>query len=241
MGLHATPYWAQVSTDPAFASAYSDSSWANTWTAGVTKSTNTGAFSGGNTVYVHVRSHDGFDQQSAWSANVSALCPIPVGTIKVRAIEADPRISCDDIRTLLTGGMANATFSFTGSSPSHSGQVPPAQIGSSYVEFDNAHLGEYTIEPPLLNPYLYARPCWIENTSGNPEGGDISAWLTANGATLTWDLVYTLGTAWAQVQGGDVYADATLKSYVPAPHPANVFITDDTIGGYPGVAMYEKA
>jgi hypothetical protein len=31
--------------------------------------------------------------------------------------------------------------------------------------------------------------------------------------TLTWDLGYTLGTAWSQVQGGDVYASAALQSH----------------------------
>jgi hypothetical protein len=61
------------------------------------------------------------------------------------------------------------------------------------------------------------------------------------GDALTWDIGYMLGTPWSQVQGGDVYASATLQSYVPAPHPPpatnHVFIPDGS-GGYPGVATY---
>jgi hypothetical protein len=61
--------------------------------------------------------------------------------------------------------------------------------------------------------------------------------IVNNTETLQWDLGYTLGTQWAQVQGGDVYASATLQSYVPVGASPRAFILDGT-GGYPGVATY---
>ena len=89
-GLHSSPYWAQAGTDPTFATAYSDSSWANGWTAETTdKSTNAGAFSAGSTVYVHVRARDGFDQQSGFSL-VNASCVVPIPTPTPTSIPPSP-------------------------------------------------------------------------------------------------------------------------------------------------------
>jgi hypothetical protein len=126
-------YWAQVSKDPTFATAYSDSSWANSWvswTSGTSRSTtaNPTYFVPGSTVYVHVRSRDGLDNQSAWSANFSTVCIPPTGTIQARAVVVDPlNTSCATIQGSGTGGIAGSTFSFNASSPSHPAPVPPAQ------------------------------------------------------------------------------------------------------------------
>jgi hypothetical protein len=61
--------------------------------------------------------------------------------------------------------------------------------------------------------------------------------IVNNAETLQWDLGYTLGTQWTQVQGGDVYASATLQSYIPVGATPRSFILNGT-GGYPGVATY---
>jgi hypothetical protein len=58
--------------------------------------------------------------------------------------------------------------------------------------------------------------------------------------TLTWDLGYTLGAPWSQVQGGDVYASGTLLSYVPVLASPRAFILDGA-GGYPGIATYGQS
>jgi hypothetical protein len=57
---------------------------------------------------------------------------------------------------------------------------------------------------------------------------------------VTWDLGYTLGVAWSQVQGGNVYAGATLQSFVPVGAAPRAFILDGA-GGYPGVATYGQS
>lgn len=75
-GLHSTPYWAQVSTDSNFATAINTAPWLNAWTSGTTKSTAAGAFSTGDVVYGHVRSRDGFDQQSVWNPAPPVSCTI---------------------------------------------------------------------------------------------------------------------------------------------------------------------
>jgi len=96
IGLHSTPYWAQVSTDPTFATAINTAPWLNTWTSGTSKSTAIGAFSAEDVVYGHVRSRDGFDQQSAWSAPalpVSCTIPTPL----------PPTPACDNAHFNSTG------------------------------------------------------------------------------------------------------------------------------------------
>jgi hypothetical protein len=61
--------------------------------------------------------------------------------------------------------------------------------------------------------------------------------IVNNSETLSWDLGYTLGVAWSQAQGGDVYASGTLQSYVPVGTTPRAFIVNGA-GGYPGVATY---
>jgi hypothetical protein len=229
-------YWAQVSTDPAFATAYSDSSWTNGWASGVTRSTNAGAFSGGTTVYVHVRSRDAVDNQSAFSSPpISVVCPIQTGTIKARAVSVDPSdTSCATIRSGGTGSIGGTVFQFTPSSASQ--PAPQTQSGSSYVVFNNAAIGTYIIAPQAPAGYTSPTYCWSRSTaptSGTANTADLYA-----GDTLTWDIGYVHGVAWSQAGGGDVYASGMLQSYVPVGAvPAREFIPAGA-GGYPGLATY---
>ena len=238
-------YWAQVSKDPTFATAYSDSSWLNSWTLPTSKSTNNGAFAGGDTVYLHVRSRDGLDNQSAWSANFSVLCPIPTGTIQARAVQVDPRnTSCATIRAGGTGGIPGTWFQFTPSSPEHPPDRPAQiQSGSSYVVFSDllaATLGlQYGIMSSPPPGYVLARTCWADASASTTGETSYATLYTLH--TLTWDVGFTRGTPWAQAQGGDVYASATLQSDVPVSPPLpppRAFILDGTTGGYPGIATY---
>ncbi|MCX6791603.1 MAG: hypothetical protein NT149_01025 [Candidatus Gottesmanbacteria bacterium] len=238
-------YWAQVSKDSTFATAYSDSSWANgwvSWTSGTSRSTNNAAFSGGDTVYVHVQSRDALNNQSGFPPQppppLSTVCPIPTGTIQARAVAVDPtNTSCATIRAGGTGGISNTSFQFTPSSPSH--PVAQQQSGSSYVVFNNVIIGDYGIDSSPPPGYVLARTCWAD-APGSTTGETSYATLGIL-HTLTWDIGYTHGVAWSQAQGGDVYASGTLKSYVPVSPPLpdpRAFILDGTTGGYPGVATY---
>ena len=73
-GMNATPYWSQMSPDPAFGSVIFG--WNNTWDA-ATHQTSSTSYAPGTVLYAHVRSRDTFDQQSAWSPNTSLTIPTP--------------------------------------------------------------------------------------------------------------------------------------------------------------------
>jgi hypothetical protein len=155
------------------------------------------------------------------------------GTIRVRAVQVSATDTCAEIRAS-TSGIDGTWHQFTPSSAST--PAPPQQHGSAYVTFDNLLSGDYGVNPVAPPEYQKLDYCWIEAVSG--QTGE-TMWATLPpGDTLTWDIGYTRGVAWSQTQGGDVYASGALKSYVPAPHPPQVFILDGTTGGYPGVATY---
>lgn len=159
-----------------------------------------------------------------------------IGDIEVRAVRVDSSdTSCAVIRAVpTTDGQVNGTIHrFTPSSASN--PAPRTQVGANYVQFSNVTAGSYTIDPaPPTADWAYVRAC-----SRNLDNGTNAEGLSRNlpaGAVLRWDIGYTLGTAWVQAQGGDVYSSGAIRSYIPAVTP-RVFITDGT-GGYPGVLMY---
>jgi len=78
------------------------------------------------------------------------------------------------------------------------------------------------------------RPCWHNQTTG-ATGEGLTQTLVDN-QTIRWDIGYTLGSAWVQAEGGDVYASGSLRSYIPDVTP-RVFTTDGD-GGFPGVVTY---
>ncbi len=83
-GLHSYPYWARLSTDPNFGSSaviYSNGTWPDGWTSGITKSTPANAFGPGVTVYGRVRSRDTFDQQSVSSRRGPARGRVDVAAL----------------------------------------------------------------------------------------------------------------------------------------------------------------
>ena len=158
------------------------------------------------------------------------------GDIQVRAVQVNPSdTSCTAIRAVLTtdGQVNGATHQFTLSSASQ----PAAQVqaGANYVTFSNVAAGSYTVDPsPPTADWAYVRAC-TTNLDNSTYGEGLSRTLPA-AALLRWDIGYTLGTAWVQAQGGDVYSSGAIRSYLPAVTP-RVFIGDGT-GGYPGVMTY---
>lgn len=171
------------------------------------------------------------------STPVASLPPTPTATpapatIRARAMLVTPLdTSCTTVRASTTG-VDGTILQFTPSSASQ--PTAQQQIGTSYVTFSNIDSGTYIINPQSPAQYVLARACWSKTSGTSGEG---LAEVLAGGNTLTWDLGYTLGTAWSQIQGGDAYASAALQSYIPAPASPRVFITDGP-GGYPGIATY---
>lgn len=137
--------------------------------------------------------------------------PLP-GTIQVRAMQVSAGdTSCTAVRNSPTG-VDGTVHQFTPSSASH--PSPLTQSGSSYVVFNSLDPGLYGIYSQAPAQYLLVRLCWSKAVSGTSGEGRYETLASMD--TLTWDLGYTLGTAWSQAQGGDVYASASLQSYVPA-------------------------
>jgi len=161
---------------------------------------------------------------------------VPVGTIQARAVWVDPAdTSCTAIRAVPTtdGYISGTAIGFTPSSASQ--PAAQYQVGAVYEEFANIVTGSYTMDivPPTAD-WAYARSCWTNVTTG-AVGEGLSRTLAAN-QTLRWDIGYTLGTAWVQTEGGDVYASGNVRSFIPAVVP-RAFNTD-SVNGYPGVLSY---
>lgn len=159
-----------------------------------------------------------------------------IGDIQVRAVQVDPTdTTCATIRNVLTtdGQINGTTHQFTPSSASQ--PLAQAQAGANYVTFSGVAAGSYTVDPaPPTADWAYVRAC-----TTNLDNGTYSESLSRTlptGAILRWDIGYTLGTAWVQAQGGDVYSSGAIRSYIPSVAP-RVFITDGD-GGYPGVLTY---
>ncbi len=169
-------------------------------------------------------------------APIPTNTPVPVGTIEARAVRVDVSdTSCTAIRAVPTtdGEINGTTHQFTPSSASQ--PAAQAQVGAQYAVFSGVITGSYTLDPnPPTADWAYVRPCWTNVTTG-VIGEGLSRTLAAN-QTLRWDIGYTLGTAWVQTQGGDVYASGSLRSFIPAVIP-RTFITDSA-NGYPGVVSY---
>ena len=170
------------------------------------------------------------------STPVPTSTPISLGTIQARAVQVTQAdTSCTAIRAVPTtaGQINNTILQFTRSSAS----APPAQMqsGANYVTFANILTGWYTVDSVLPTiDWMYSRACWNNLTTGTT-GEGLSQTLGAN-QTIRWDIGYTLGTAWLQTQGGDVYASGNVRSYIPNVTP-RVFSRDGT-GGYPGIVTY---
>ncbi len=157
--------------------------------------------------------------------------PVP-GIIQARAVQVTPSdTSCTAVAASSTG-ISGTVFGFTASSANQ--PASKTQSGATAVSFTNQPVGWYTIDatPPNAN-WVLSQPCMSRN--GALFGVGQTAYLNG-GNTLFWDIGFTLGTAWVQTQGGDVYGAGSIRSYLPGVSP-RVFSTVGT-GGYPGIVTY---
>ncbi len=164
----------------------------------------------------------------------------PSGTIRVRAVEVSPSdTSCTAIKAVPTtdGEINGSLIRFTPSSPYN--PAPSLQSGANYVQFALVPTGTYTVDvDPPSSIWSYKRACWTDVTAGTT-GEGLSHALVAN-STLVWDIGYTQGTAWVQAEGGDVYASASLRSFIPAvtPRVFNANTSADATGVSHGIVEY---
>lgn len=163
----------------------------------------------------------------------------PPATVESRAVPVTPSdTSCAAIKGVSTsdGRITGTTLGFT----SNSASVPASktQTGSQYAVFSSVLSGSYTATstPPDVN-WSIIRACWTNQTTG-ATGEGLTASVGAN-ETLRFDIGYVFGLPWTQTNGGNVYASATLRSYIPNITP-RVFNADGD-GGYPGVVTYGTA
>ena len=133
-------------------------------------------------------------------------CFTDCGTIRVRAMVVNKDdTSCNRILNSSVG-VGGTVHQFTPSSKTQ--PDPQTQSGTEYSIFGGLRPGPYTINSQAPPGYVFARACWTSVLDTPPSGEGLSHTLSP-ADTLTWDLGYTLGTQWAQLQGGDVYASAT--------------------------------
>ncbi len=105
--------------------------------------------------------------------------------------------------------------------------------GGTYASWSKT-AGTYTVTDAPPTEYVLKLACWT-TTVPAAQGTGLTA--DAGGGTLTWNLGYTLGVGWWQAQGGDVYASAALRSYVPSA-TAPRYAALDGNSGRPGVVQY---
>lgn len=133
-----------------------------------------------------------------------------------------------------------ASFTLSPSVPNPPGAAQNAAGDGSYASWAGLPIpgggAVYFLSSVVSSDYVLKLACWSrDNPAGNGTG--TAAGLTANGSTVTWNVGYTLGTPWAQANGGDVYASGTIRSFVPPGAAPRVF-TANGAGGYPGVVIY---
>jgi len=156
--------------------------------------------------------------------------PAP-GTINAVARVVTADTSCAAVSSSTTG-IGGTQFGFSVSSVN---QPPPlVQADNTPVTFTNQPAGSYSINYTLPSAeWTLITPCLYRN--GVLVGYGQSATLYS-GDTLEWRFGFTSGAPWAQVNGGNVYASGTLRSYIPSVTP-RVFDVDGG-GGYPGIVTY---
>jgi hypothetical protein len=133
-------------------------------------------------------------------------CYTDCGTIRVRAMVVNKAdTSCNAVRSSSVG-VGGTVHQFTPSSKTQ--PDPQTQSGTAYSIFGGLRPGLYTIDSQTPAQYVLARACWM-SVLDTPSSGEGLSHTLSPADTLTWDLGYTLGTQWTQVQGGDVYASAT--------------------------------
>lgn len=157
--------------------------------------------------------------------------PTPVtGTINAVARVVTTDTTCAAVSNS-AAGISGTRFSFSAGSANQ--PAAKTQSGNTAVSFTNQPSGSYNIDYVLpTTGYTPVTPCVYQNGVLVAYGDS----ATLPGGTLEWRIGFTAGAPWVQTEGGNVYASATLRSYVPNITP-RVF-NGDGGGGYPGVVAY---
>lgn len=154
-------------------------------------------------------------------------CP-PSSTARARAVVVPSNTTtCAQVNGSSNYAATNITLVPGGGSKSAS--------GGSYATWAGICDDTYTTSEDLPTDYAPILACWTQ-TAPPTQGTGYSADVPP-GSTVTWNLGYVAGVAWAQAQGGDVYAATTLRSYIPSGATPRQFVTDGT-GGSPGTITY---
>lgn len=162
----------------------------------------------------------------------TAFC---TGNIRARAsVVTTSDTTCAAVRASTT--YADGTIFF--STVTSAQQLPPqTQAGGAYVAWNAVLGGNYTLTDIPATDHTIQQACWSTNTGRSGEGLFALLSVPTEGETLTWDIGYTRGSAWAQAKEGNVYSSGILRSFVPSGTIPRSFILDGP-GGLPGVAFY---
>ncbi len=127
-------------------------------------------------------------------------------------------------------------FSFA---PGSASQPSGTQSNNTYVAFSNILGGLYVLRETPPADYVLRTICWTKSLNTPSSGSELSTYLSVptDTDTLTWDLGYSRGAAWFQVEGGDVFAATTMESLVPDSTTPRVLVNIGS-GGYPGVVFH---
>ncbi len=135
--------------------------------------------------------------------------PIPLGTLRARAWNIGTGDTTCNAVYAATSPVSPISYT---TSPSLGGANP--QSGTTYAVWPNAQARTYTILPAAPAGLVLQASCF-RRTSTSPLTGTGLTASFVNAETLSFDLGYTLGEAWAQVTGGDVYGGSTITNSVP--------------------------
>ncbi len=165
-------------------------------------------------------------------AQIQSTCP--TATVRARAkIISGSDTTCaaiDGSTSYLINSIFNLSPALTGGAKT--------QTGSSYVSWTTTSSNTFSLVATVPSGYALRNACWTRTPTAPTSGTGLSASVNIAGPdTLSWDLGYSLGVAWAQTQGGDVMARDRITSLMTSLAVPRLFSINGT-GGYPGVAFY---
>ncbi len=159
--------------------------------------------------------------------------PVP-GTVRMRAVSVPSATS--------TCAQLNSSTSYIASGIT---LYPPGITNTTPIDGTYATWSDMPVIPPYTTysfsdtppgDYILKLACWTRDAPGASAQGYAADLYS--GSTLSWQLGYTAGTGWWQAaRGGDVYASAALRSYVPASTSPRYAVLDGD-GGAPGIVTY---
>jgi outer membrane biosynthesis protein TonB len=115
-----------------------------------------------------------------------------------------------------------------------------SQSGSAYSSWTNVPSAiSYRIDAAPPAGYTIQAACFRRDLTNPLTGTGTSAFM-GSGETIQWDLGYTIGSAWSQAVGGDVYVSGSLRSPIPVvpPAPAPRVFLRSAAGVPAGVVSY---